>query len=340
MTNKFLSKTANKSLLFSLIVAVLLIASVVVSVVFGVNYNVKTDNATTLTVQMEQFFYQNDLKELETACEKEFKKQGLKIEYTYYDTRTANGDTRELVYVFENTPAIETKLQTAKTSLVETIKTNTAEGGVWYGATGMYVTTGSEIVKVKVPASYTVKATVVAVVLSLIAGVYVAIRYGFKKGIVAFLAPIVGMTLATSIILLTRIPFTNATFYAIAVGGLISEVFTLFTLSKIRGEQDEKMGLELILDNVAMKEMLIFSIALGVALLLVGIIATWVVRWFALCALVSLASALYAGLFFVPSVLAPMQIFAEKKLSEKTASGYVGAKQKEQDNDKDKEQDQ
>lgn len=336
MTNKFLSKTVNKNLLFSLIVAVLLVASVVVSIVFGVNYNAKTDNTTTLTVQMTQLFYRNDLDELETACEKEFKKQGLKIEYTYYDTRTTNGDTRELVYVFENAKGIETKVQTAKASLVATIKTNTAEGGIWYGTTDMYVTTGSEIVKVKVPTSYTVKATIAGAVLSLLAGVYVAIRYGFKKGIVAFLAPIVGMALTTSVVLLTRIPFTNATFYAIAVGGLISEVFTLFTLSKMREEQDEKNGLDLVIDNVATKEMLIFSIALGVALLLVGIIATWIVRWFALCACISLASALYVGLFFVPSVLAPMQICDEKKASEKTASGYVGAKQK----DIDKEQDQ
>lgn len=338
MTNKCLSKTANKSLLFSIIVAVLLVASVIVSIVFGVNYNAKTDSARTLTVQMEQFFYENDLDELEDACKKEFKNQGLKVEYTYYDTRTASGTSRELVYVFANTEDVAKKVQTAKTNIAGTIATNTAEGGAWHGATSMYVTTGSEIVNVKVPTSYTVKATVVAVILSLFAGAYVAIRYGFKKGLVAFLAPIVGMALATSVILLTRIPFTNATFYAIAVGGLISLVFTVFTLAKMRSEQENKNGLDLVIDSVAVKEMYIFSMALGGALLLVGIIATWVVRWFALCALIALASALYAGLLFVPSVLAPMQLCDEKKASEKTASGYVGAKQKEEKEQKEQDE--
>lgn len=332
--NKFLSKTVNKSILFSIIVAVLLVASIVISIVFGVNYSSRTNDATTLTVQMNQFFYntEKDLNSVEDACEKEFAKQGLKVEYTYYDTRTS-GDVRELVYVFENVPGVEAKVQTAKTNLKATVATNTAEGGIWHGATGMYVTTGGEVVNVSVPTSYTVKATIVGVVLSVIAGIYVAIRYGIRKGIVAFLAPIVGMVMSSSIILLARIPVTTSIFYAIAVGGLLSETFTLFTLFKMRGNETAQ-GEELVKDSVAMKEILVLSVSLGVALILVGAIATWIVRWFALCALIALVCALYVGVLFVPSVLAPMQKCQDKKKAEQNVSGYVGAKKKEEKEDK------
>ncbi len=326
--NNFLSKTVKKSLLFSIIAGVLLIASIVVSLVFHVNYNIKTSNETTLTVQVNSFFYNNELESLEKACKDEFAKQGLKIEYTYYDARTTGGDTSEIVYVFASGVNTVTKVQNAKAGLKATIATNTQEGGVWHGATGMYVTTGSEIVQAKIPASQTIKATVVAIVLCVIVGAYVAIRYGLQKGIVAFLAPFVGMVLSASVILLTRIPVTSAMFYAVAVGGLLSEVFTMLTLFKMRGNKQDK-GEALIVNSVAIREILVMAIALGVALILVGAIATWIVRWFALSAFIALAMALYVGVLFVPSVLASMQVSAEKKALGKTASGYVGAKKQD-----------
>ncbi len=329
MKNKFLSKTVNKSLLFSIIVAVLLVASIVVSLIFGVNYNVKTDDATTLTVQMNSFFYNNELDSLEDACKAEFEKQGLQVEYTYYDTRTTGGDTCEVVYVFTGADGVADKVQTAKTNLKATMATNTADGGIWHGATGMYVTTGSEIVKTNIPTSQTVRATVVAIIFSLVAGVYVAIRYGWKKGIVAFLAPIVGMVLSTSVILLTRIPVTSAVFYAVAVSGLISEIFTVFTLFNMRSNETDK-GETLVINSIALTEILTFAVVFGVAIVLVGAIATSIVRWFAVCAFIGLLGALYASILFAPAVIAPMQICDEKKAEDKNASGYVGAKKQDE----------
>ncbi len=329
MKNKFLSKTVNKSLLFSIIVAVLLVASIVVSLVFGVNYNVKTDDATTLTVQMNSFFYNNDLDSLEDTCKAEFKNQGLQVEYTYYDTRTTGGDTCEVVYVFTGADGVADKVQTAKTNLKATIATNTADGGIWHGATGMYVTTGSEIVKTNIPTSQTVRATVMAVIFSLVAGVYVAIRYGIKKGIVAFLAPIVGMILTTSLILLVRIPFTSAVFYAVAVSGLISEVFTVFTLFKMRGNETDT-GETLVINSVALTEILTFAVVLGVAIILVGSIATWIVRWFAVSALIALIVAINVGLYFAPALLTVAQKSDDKNAESKTSSGYVGAKKQDE----------
>lgn len=323
MTNKCISKTIHKGLWFSILVGVVLVLSIVFSVIFGVNYASNVNDNKTLTVQMNTFFYNNDVDELEDACKDEFSKQGLKVNYTYYGEMS--GDTCEVVYVFEN--ATDEKLQTAKTEILSLIDANTADGGVWHGYV-MRVTTGTEKANA-IPSSYTVKATIVAVVLSLVVGIYVAIRYGVWKGVIAFVAPLMAMVFSASIIVLTRIPFTTAMFYAIAVGGLLAEVFTVLTLSKMRSADENEKGEQLVVNSVACKEMLYIGLALGVALLLVGVIATWPVRWFALCALIALDTALYVNLFVVPYGLLIVQNCADKKAEGKTASGYVGAQKKE-----------
>ena len=329
MTNKVLSKTVNKGVWFSVVVGVVLVLSIVFSVIFGVNYAANVGDNKTLTVQMNKYFYDTDLDELEDACTDVFKTQGLKVNYTYYGDMS--GDTCEIVYVFEN--AESDKLQAAKTAIATIVDTNTQTGGVWHGSS-MRVTTGNEKVEASIPTSYTVKATIVAVVLSLVVGIYTAIRYGVWKGVVACVAPLMAMTFSASAIVLTRIPVTTSVFYAVAVSGLLAAVFTVLTLSKLRGADENEKGEQLIVNNVACKEMLVIGITLGVAILLVGIIATWPVRWFALCALIGLDTALYTNLFVVPYGLLLVQKCAERKAAETTASGYVGAKKSE---DKDEE---
>ena len=324
MTNKCISKTIHKGLWFSILVGVVLVLSIVFSVIFGVNYASNVSDNKTLTVKMETFFYNNKLEELEDVCKDEFDKQGLKVNYTYYGEMS--GMNCEVVYVFEN--AGNEKLQAVKDAIVSLIDTNTAENGVWHGYV-MRVTTGTENVDGAIPTSYTVKATIVAVVLSVVVGVYVAIRYGLWKGVIACIAPLMAMVFSASIIVLTRIPFTTSVFYAVAVGGLLAEVFTVLTLFKMRNADENEKGEQLVVNGVACKEILYIGLALGVALLLVGVIATWPVRWFALCALIALDTALYTGLFVVPYALLIAQNCADKKAERQTASGYVGAQKKE-----------
>ena len=321
MTNKVLSKTVNKGVWFSVVVGVVLVLSIVFSVIFGVNYAANVGDNKTLTVQMNTYFYDTDLDELEDVCKDAFKNQGLKVNYTYYGDMS--GDTCEIVYVFEN--AADEKLQAAKTEIATAVETNTQDGGEWHGYV-MRVTTGNEEVEASIPTSYTVKATIVAVVLSLVVGIYAAIRYGVWKGIIACVAPLMAMTFSASVIVLTRIPLTTSVFYAVAVSGLLAAVFTVLTLAKLRGADENEQGEQLVVNNVACKEMFAIGITLGVALLLVGVIATWPVRWFALCALIGLDTALYTNLFVVPYGLLLAQKRADKKAAETTASGYVGAK--------------
>ena len=157
------------------------------------------------------------------------------------------------------------------------------------------------------------------------------IRYGLYKGIIAMVAPLVSMIFTTSVILLTRIPVTTGIFYAVALGGLISAVFTTMTLAKLRGADESLKGEERVVSSVPCKEIGTFAIVLGAALFLVCAIATWSVRWVALCAIVGLDLAVYVALHVVPTALLLVQNDADKKAAETNASGYVGAKKTDEE---------
>lgn len=323
MMNKFVSKTIKKGGIFGGIIAGIIVLAVILCSIFGVNYATELEDAKTLTVQMNTFFYNNKVEELETICEEEFDASGLKVAYQYNGEMA--GDTCEIVYVFANAKDVETKLAQAKTNIATTIQTKTAENGDWYGYT-MQVTTGSEDVKTEIPTSYTVSGVIVAVALCVVVGVYVAIRYGLYKGILTAVATLVSMVFTASVILLTRIPVTTGVFYAVALGGLISATFTTLTLAKLRGADENLKGEALVVSSVPCKEIGTFAIVLGVAIFLVGAIATWSVRYVALCAIIALDLAVYVALHIVPAVLLVLQNKTEKEEAETNVSGYVGAK--------------
>lgn len=321
MMNKFVSKTIKKGGIFGGIIAGIIVLTIILCSIFGVNYATELEDAKTLTVQMNRVFYTMQVDELETLCENEFK--GLDVAYKYNGEMA--GDTCEIMYVFADCKDIDTKLAAAKEAIVEKIANKTATNGDWHGYS-MQVTTGSEDVKTEIPVSYVVKGIIVAVAFCIVVGIYAAIRYGLYKGIVAMAAPLVSMVFAVSIILLTRIPVTTGIFYAMTLCGLISTVFTVLTLSNMRNADENLKSEELVVSSVPCKEIATFAIVLGGALLLVCAIATWSVRWVALCAIIGLDLALYVALHIVPTALLLVQNDAEKKAAETTASGYVGAK--------------
>ena len=87
----------------------------------------------------------------------------------------------------------------------------------------------------------------------------------------------------------------------------------------------------LIKGSLASKWIGLTAILLGVALVLVGAIATSAVRYFALASLVGLFVATVIGLVFAPSACFFVQDIANNRASRKTASGYVGAKKEDKE---------
>ena len=318
--NKLCAKCKNVTFL-SVIIAIVVALSIVITAIFGVNYAKTASNQNTLTVSVNRYFYDNRLADVQAECEKELNK--LSIAYTYHGEM--NGDECELVYVFSET----TELATAKASLQATFAEKTKDGGAWDGAF-INVSTAKEQALVNIPAAQFVKAAVAVAVFAVLAFIYVALRYRLYMGVTAAVAILTGAIFTAAVILLARIPFTSACLYAIVISAVLSAIFAIFTLNKIRADNSETSAEEKLENGVATREIAAITALVGGALVLVGAIATWSVRWFAITALIGLLSASLIGLLFVPAVYLPLRKREDKAAANK--SGYVGAEsQKTQD---------
>ena len=302
--------------LLSVIMAIVLAVSIVITAIFGVNYAATVSDQNTLTVTMNRYVYDNRLDDVKAVCEKEFKK--LSVEYTY--NGEMNGDECEIVYVFDKT----TKLDEVKASLKKAVADKAAENGEWEF---IEVATANERLQTNIPVSYAVRAAIAVAVFAVLAFVYVALRYRLYMGVTVAIAILLSAVMTTAVVLLARIPVTSSVIYAVVISSVLAAIFTVLTLNKIRSNTEELSAEEKVYASVATKEITAITVALGAALVLVGAIATWSVRWFAICALVGLLVSALIGLVFVPAMYVPLQK-AEDKASARSKSGYIGAESK------------
>lgn len=315
MMNKLCPKMKNVTFL-SVIMAIVLALSIVITAIFGVNYAATVKDQNTLTVTMNHYFYVNRLDDLKAVCEKEFKK--LSVEYTY--NGEMNGDECELVYVFDQTA----KLDEVKASLKQAVAVKAAENDEWEF---IEVATANETLQTNIPVGYIVRAAIAVAVFAVLAFVYVAIRYRLYMGVTVAIAILLSAVMTAAVVLLARIPVTSSILYAVVISSVLAAIFTVLTMNKIRSNTDELSAEEKVYASLATKEIAAITAALGASLVLVGAIATWSVRWFAICALVSLLVAALIGLVFVPAVYLPMKK-AEDKAAGRGKSGYIGAESK------------
>ncbi len=316
--NKCCAKTVNKLTLLSVIIAIVVAVSIVITAIFGVNFAATVNDNQTLTVTVNRYFYDNRIEKIESACDAEFAKQGLSVQYAYKGEMS--GDECEIVYVFDKSA----NLASAKAALKTAFATKTADGGEWDGAF-IEVATGKEVVQTKIPVAYVVRAAVAVAVFAVLAFIYVALRYRLYMGLTTAVSTLLTAILSTAVILLARIPVTTATLYAVVVSSMLATVFVMLTMNKLRANKDETDAEERILSSIATKEILAITATMGVSLVLVGAIATWTVRWFAICALIALLVAALIGLCFAPAMYLPLQKAEDKKEASRTKSGYVGA---------------
>ncbi len=311
--NKLCAKCKNVTFL-SVIIAIVVALSIVITALFGVNYAKSVSNQSTLTVTVNRYFYDNRLADVQAECEKELGK--LSVAYTYHGEM--NGDECELVYVFDET----TELANVKAALKATFADKTKDGGAWDGAF-IEVSSAKEQTLVNIPASQFIRAAVAVAVFALLAFIYVALRYRLYMGVTVAVAILTGAIFTAAVILLARIPFTSACLYAIVVSAVLSAIFAIFTLNKVRADNSEISAEEKIEKGIATKEIAAMTALVGGALVIVGAIATWSVRWFAISALIGVLSSALVGLLFVPAVYLPLRKQEDKASANK--SGYVGA---------------
>ncbi len=327
--NKFFAKLANKkSAIVTLAVTlVLIVASILVSVFVGVNYGAGLDDRKTVSVSIDTFYYNTERDTIEDTCEKIFEKMGVDTDEVY---RAEKGVTSEIVYVLDSDVS-ETKLTEVKNAVAAQLNADTAnDKSPIYGAV-VSVTANAETSTSKIGCERVWRAAIVVGVFAILACAYVWIRYRLGLGLVALLLPILTVALTAAIVLLVRIPVTNATFYAALVAALIASAFEMIFLAKLDENKQadayaNATAEELVKGSLATKWIGWTTVALAVAFVLVGAIATTAVRYFALASIVGLAVAAVMGLVFVPSACLTVQAYLQKKAAGKTASGYVGAK--------------
>ncbi len=308
--NKILTKTVKRAGIMSIVLATLLIAAFLIAHFFGLNYSATVHNTKTFTVK-GGYFTDAQVEQIDDICKAEFKTAGVDVNYTIDAGR--NGVDSELVYYFD----YGTNLSEAEKAIDAIFAEKLSADGEW---AGLFITTESDSGIVGRPIAWaTVFRAVGAIALFAVLGfAYTSIRYGLSKGILTGASTVIGAITSATLTLLFRLPITVSSFYAIAVSALLTTVFVVFNLNKLRantksGEYADKSAEETVVASTAVKEILGFAITLGVALVLVGAIATTSTRWFALTAFMGLIAATFVGLIFAPALYLPLKKIADKR---------------------------
>ncbi len=314
--SKIFSKTLKKTTLLSVVLAVLLAAAIVVGALFGFNKSVTMDDNATLTVSVNTFAYNNDKDAITKTCEKAF--DGAKVSAEYVVEGEMNGDSCELIFVFDKNVDTAALKDSVKAALIAQYPDEDTRPS-------FNVSAAAETAVAVLAKHFLLRAAIAAAVFAVLAIVYVAVRYasvwtGLAVGASVFLS----MALTVGLILLTRIPVTVSTASVVAVAGLLTAVSALLTLGKVRSaSKDSEESVESILSSsIAAKETLLLSGGLAAAMLLVGILGKTTAAWYAVAAFVAIAVAALISLFYAPA----LYLSAKKIEGDKSKSGYVGAK--------------
>lgn len=309
--SKLLKKLTDIKII-SLILGVILAAAVAVGILgevftFGVfNQDALLKDTQTLTVSINQYVYITDekLEKVETECKEVLGEYGI----VYEMKGKMSGDVSEIVYVFSK----DVDLTSAKADLESALAALTGENGALSGST-VLVALNSEDAVATLTNHYVLRGIIAGAVLVVLVFAYVAIRYGLYMGIVGGASTLVGTLLTVALIILTRIPVTASVIYVIAVGAILSAVMSVIALNKIREEKEVLP---------ACNEILTLAALLGAGIVVVGVVATMGVRWFALLSLLALLAATVVSLLFVPALYTPFKVALDNKPVE---GAYVGA---------------
>lgn len=318
--SKILAKTVKKGMLLTVIITVITVASIVIGAIFGFNGLISDNKSLTVAIR-GGVAYETRLDDLQAECEKEF--GDLKAKYVVKGE--VSGVPSELVFVF-NKKADLSEAQKALEAKFE-IEDVTTINAKWSGVE-IKVSSASEEVVGVMPHLYILRTAIACVVFAGLVFGYATLRYKWQIGAVAGIATAVSMALTTAIVVLTRVLVTPAFAYTVAVSGLLTAVLVLFGAHKVKtavkeGEAEGKSVEELVVSSIPVKEILIASAGLGIAVLLVGILGQTVSAWFAVSALIGILVSAFIGLAFAPAIYLPLKVWSDARPAK---NGYKGAK--------------
>lgn len=317
---KIIKSTIGKINILSIVCGVIVVLGVVFLAVFGYSADATYDDVKTLTVRVNQYAYTQNIDTIETVCETEFDKLGLNYEYDMKGEM--NGDESELVYVFDKSVELSKAVANLNAAFAEETK---ADSGKVLAGARVSVTAHNEIAPDKLPGQVLLRTVIAGALFGVLACLYVTIRQKFTNGLTLITTMAVSAGLTCALALITRMPITSSIVYVLFFNLLFTAVATMLTLSKVNAKQKEVEEIEaeeLISSSLAIREVLLLSAGVLVALILIGAIATSVVRNFALIALFGLVAGVFSALFFAPAFYLPIKRYVDKKAAQRARYDY------------------
>lgn len=307
-TNK---KAKILTIVLSCVFSVFLVLGIVLGAVLG--FNQKTE-VKTLTVTIDQFSYATNLEKFEEEFDKVFEDMDVEVVDKEYGEMAVEN---EILYFVDK----DTDVEKVKAELREVSKKIIEEQGadiIWQG--------GNETQLVSVPSGYITRGIIASAVFAVIAFLYVFFRYRWDGGVVMFLSVLFAIGATTAIILLTRIPASNSTMYAIIASGLLSAVMVLFNLNKVRmqAEEESEECNDCPCALVATKKIALVSATMLVALALIAIVGGGAIAWTAVCTMIGTLVAALIALVYATSLLAVLKVPADAMAKAKGKT-YQGA---------------
>ena len=325
MTNKFLPKTVKKIDLLAVILAVVLVLSIVVTAIFGVNYSANKEDNNCVIVTVNSAYFSNEEKRdaIEEICETEL--DALDVKYS--QASKMNGDDCEIVYYFDG----DTDLTAAKESLQKKFDAKTKVGAEWEDA---FITVSTASQKTidgvrAMPASYFVRLTIAVAVFATLAFLYTWLRHKLYSALIVLACVALTPLMTAAIAILTRIPFSAYSLYAIAVAafiGAVASVLTVNSYSKALKKEDKTpVTAEEVVQATPVKANFALALVLGAFVAGIGAVVG-LSGYFALTAIIGVDLAYFFGVHFASAMYLPLRTYADGKSSK---TGYKGAKKAE-----------
>ncbi len=320
--NKFeraIKNSVNKLKLMSIVCVAVIIVGLIAMFIFGVNNDITFDHSKTVTVTVNQYTYATKLEQVEEICDSTFEECGVK--YAYQQNGEMNGEDSEIVYVFENDVDVNEAVKKLNAKFDEA----TGETGALKGSFISVIGAQEKVID-RLPDEYVLSTVLAGVLFGVLAGGYIILRHNFAAGFSLALTMCLSAGLTSAVCVITRLPISISIVYVLFFDLLFTAIATMFTYNKIhdatKSAGKDANTEEIVVSNLANKSIVIFAIAVAIALVVVGAIATHTVRMFCIFALLATISGTFASLFFAPASYLFFKKIADKKAAEKARYDY------------------
>ena len=291
--------------LFVAVSAVVILAGIILFALFGFNTSPEKPNYKTFEVQYNVVVELNDKEEdVKNICKDAFKENGLS-----YDSENVfeevEGSSKRLVYEFKAS-ASNAALEKAKATVEEKLAFTNTEGE----SLGVEKTVTVNTIKGESFKEAAWRAAVAIAVGAVVVLVYMGFRFGWASALSGLVGMVNAVFFTLGFFAITRIPvFAVAPLLYAAIAAISFMLLWLLHCMKMRDnfkdpefarfDAGEAVAASL---NTSDKFVYFTAGALGIAVVLVGVIAAAGVRLLVLPAIVAVAASLYSASLLAPSV--------------------------------------